>query len=89
MTDWKIVQGSQENKPSELDVISSAFYIYQRKNIERVTVKDEMSGETAELWQYEERKLTPEEYAVMRLPEVEDELTKTQLALVEMYEALL
>ena len=86
MTDWKIVQSSQEDKPLELDKQSSKHFIYQRRNIERVTVED-MEGKTAELWQYEERKLTSEEYAVMHVPELEEELTQTQLALVELYEA--
>ena len=87
MTDWKIVQSSQEDKPLELDKQSSKHFIYQRRNIERVTVED-TEGKTAELWQYEERKLTSEEYAVMHVSELEAELTQTQLALVELYEQI-
>ena len=52
MTDWKTVQGTQENKPLELDTTSSSFCIYRRRNIERITVED-MDGNTSELWQYE------------------------------------
>ena len=65
MTDWKKVQGSQAEKPKEFDTTSSAVVVYQRKNIERITVEDEMSGETYELWQYDERKMSREEYAVL------------------------
>ena len=82
MTDWQKVYGSQEQKPSELDTSSSAYFVYQRKNIERVTFTDEMSGGTYEMWQYDERKLTKDEYAKM----LDEELTATQLALTELYE---
>ncbi len=81
MTEWQTVFGSQEHKPSELDTASSSFFVYQRRNIQRVTFTDEMQG-TSEMWQYEERKLTKDEYAEM----LEDELTATQLALTELYE---
>lgn len=60
MTDWKVVQGSQPNKPEEFDVTSSPTTIYQRKNIQKVTVENNDSS--TELWQYEERELTIEEY---------------------------
>ena len=66
MTDWRKVQGSQEEKPLEFDTTSSAVVVYQRKNIERVSNIDEMSGETYEIWEYEERKLSREEYASIR-----------------------
>ena len=82
MEEWQKVCGSQEEKPSALDTSSSAFFVYQRRNIERVTYPDEMSDSTYEIWEYEERKLTKDEYAKM----VEEELTAIQLALVEMYE---
>jgi len=65
MTDWKKAQGSQVEKPQEFDTATSAVIVYQRKNIERITVKDEMSGQTVEMWQYDERELTHEEYAVV------------------------
>lgn len=60
MTDWKVVQGSQLNKPEEFDVTSSPTTIYQRRNIQKVTVENNDSS--TELWQYEERELTIEEY---------------------------
>ena len=87
MTEWQMVQGSQETKPAELDTEISRVYVYQRRNIERVTAEDEEFG-TNEFWQYEERKLTREEWANMRAAELEAELTQTQLALVELYETL-
>ena len=65
MTDWKKVQGSQVERPQEWDTTTSAVVVYQRKNIERITVED-MDGKTAELWQYDERGMSRDEYAVIR-----------------------
>lgn len=65
MTDWKKVQGSQVERPQEWDTTTSAVVVYQRKNIERITVED-MDGKTAELWQYDEREMSRDEYAVIR-----------------------
>ena len=81
MGDWQQVYGSQSEKPSTLDTTSSAKFVYQRRNIERITIDDEMLG-AYEVWQYEERKLTKNEYAAM----LSEELTATQLALTELYE---
>ena len=65
MTDWKKVQGSQIERPQEWDTTTSKVVVYQRKNIERITVED-MDGKTAELWQYDEREMSYDEYAVIR-----------------------
>ena len=50
MTDWKKVQGSQAEKPAEFDTTTSEVVVYQRRNIERVTVKNTDNTET-ELWE--------------------------------------
>lgn len=60
MTDWQTAYGSQEIKPEEFDLTSS-YTVYQRKNIERKS-HEGMTGETVEYWEYEERKMTYEEY---------------------------
>jgi len=64
MTDFKKVQGSQEEKPKEFDTETSAVVVYQRRNIERVTVENP-DGTTTELWEYDEREMTREEYAIV------------------------
>lgn len=64
MTDWKKVQGSQVEKPQEFDTTTSAVIVYQRRNIQRVTVTNP-DGTTTELWEYEEREMTREEYAIV------------------------
>lgn len=66
MTAWIKVQGSQTTRPAEIDTTSSSVTVYQRRNIERITVKCE-DGSTAELWQYEERQMTREEYFMMQI----------------------
>lgn len=65
MTEWKKVYGSQLTRPLEWDVKSSATTVYQRQNIKRVTIEND-DGTTTELWQYEERQMTHEEYAIIR-----------------------
>lgn len=60
MTDWQLTHGSQPAKPAEIDTTSSDKYVYQRRNVQRVTVEN--FGITGEQWQYEERKLTHGEY---------------------------
>lgn len=96
MTDWKKAQGSQEEKPKEFDTTTSAAVVYQRRNIERVTIEDKMSGETYEVWEYDERELTHSEAAVI-LSEIQqkqiDEANETALtglmATTDLYEELI
>lgn len=60
MTDWKKVQGSQEEKPMEFDTASSGVVVYQRRGIEHVETEDFIG------WEYEEREMSREEYAMLR-----------------------
>ena len=53
---------SQENRPEVIDKTSSGKYVYLRRNFQRITRTDENSGKVV-LWQYEEAKVTQEEYA--------------------------
>ena len=66
MTDWRKAQGSQTEKPSEFDSTTSAVVIYQRRNIERVPVSN-ADGSTTELWQYEEREMSRDEYVDLQI----------------------
>ena len=65
MTDWKRVTGSQSERPLEFDAESSPTTVYQHRNIERITV--ESGGSTTELWQYDEREMTHEEYETLSM----------------------
>lgn len=64
MTEWKKVQGSQATRPNEIDTTTSAMVVYQRRNIKRITTGDS-DGNITELWQYEERQMSCEEYTEM------------------------
>jgi hypothetical protein len=77
MTDWKKVQGSQAEKPAEFDTTSSEVVVYQRRNIERITVENP-DGTTAELWQYDERELTNDEYQTVRADEQQEQIDKNR-----------
>jgi hypothetical protein len=91
MKDWKKVQGSQETKPAEFDTTSSPTTVYQRRNVQRVTVSNG-DGTTSELWEYAERTMTHEEFAAllaqMDAERLENELTDVQMALTELYEMM-
>lgn len=66
MTDWRKAQGSQAEQPAEFDTTTSAMIVYQRRNIERVTVSN-ADGSTTELWQYEEREMSQAEYTDLEI----------------------
>ena len=95
MTDWRKVQGSQPEKPSEFDITTSSIVVYQRRNIKQVTV-DNSDGTTTTLWEYEEREMSREEYAVVHVNQLQQEVNaqkeqnlNTQMALVDMYEMMI
>lgn len=77
MTDWKKVQGSQEEKPAEFDTTSSEVVVYQRRNIQRVKVTNP-DGTTTELWEYEEREMTREEYAIVVAESQQERIDKNR-----------
>ena len=95
MTDWKEVQGSQESKPEEFDLASSATVAYQRRNIRRVKAKD-MDDKETEVWQYEEREMTHDEAVKLQLAEdatkideIDETSTTGLLAVTDLYEQLI
>lgn len=58
---YETVTGSQAEKPAELDTTSSVNFVYYRKNIKQIEQTDEQ-GNTVKLWQYDEAKVTRQEY---------------------------
>lgn len=60
---YKHHEGSQAERPAEVDTISSPTVYYLRKNIEQVTREDPQTGDEVTLWGYDEAELTPMEYA--------------------------
>lgn len=69
MTDWKKVQGSQENQPKEWDLEASPTTVYQKKNIIPVVI-DEVP-----FWEYQERTMTFEEYYSKAYEKVDNNIT--------------
>lgn len=65
MTEYKLVESMQSDKPLDIDTTSSPNIVYQRKNIKLV----EATGNEDDLtykprhWEYEERELTQDEYS--------------------------
>ena len=64
MTEWKQIQGTQTERPLETDTTSSPTTVYQRRNIDRVKIRDN-DGDEREVWEYEERELSISEYEEM------------------------
>lgn len=56
------VEGSQETRPLEFDATTSDTVIYIRRNIERITKTDEMTGDSVELWAYDEAEVSIDEF---------------------------
>lgn len=59
------VEGSQETRPLEFDATTSDTVIYIRKNIERITRTDKTSGETIELWAYDEAEVNADAFKAL------------------------
>lgn len=60
--EWTTVQSSQKQMPKIVDETSSEYYVYLRRNIVEKKYNDEQSGEIHDSYEYEEAKLTHEEY---------------------------
>ena len=58
----KYVKSQSSVKPDLIDTTSSKVVVYLRQNIVENTKTDEMSGEEIVFYEYEEAKLTKQEY---------------------------
>ena len=61
--EWRQVEGSQTDKPLELDKVSSSTTVYLRRNIKLVEKEDE-DGNTYNVWQYDEVQMSKADYAI-------------------------
>ena len=84
MITWERVTGSQTEKPAEYDSTSSGVYVYQRRNIARVSSVDEMSGKTVESWEYDERKIPKNEFFNIQLQDLMSTISDIEDALCDM-----
>ena len=71
MIDWHIVHDSREERPQEVDAVSSQTTVYERRNIRQETEPDTMTGEEFTQWVYEQREYTRAEYEQMTSPAVQ------------------
>ncbi|WP_448754403.1 hypothetical protein [Agathobacter sp.] len=65
MTEYKLVESMQSDKPLDIDTTSSPNIVYQRKNIKPVEATGNEDDFTykPKHWEYEERELTQDEYS--------------------------
>ena len=61
MTEWKNSQCNGTEIPAEFETGISKKYVFQRRNFKRIYFENS-DGSKTEGWEYEERKLTNEEY---------------------------
>lgn len=57
---WEVSRS--DSKPDSVDFMSSKTTTYINRNIEKITVQDP-DGNDVELWQFEQCKLTKDQYA--------------------------
>lgn len=78
MTDWKTVYGLRLKLdiPAELDTVSSAFVVYQRRNISAFQSKGYAWNDDFNIgmYYYEERTMTREEYVHSRIDEIAESI---------------
>lgn len=58
---WIATEGTQAEKPAEIDTKSSPYVVYLRRNISQE--EKESGDQTIKVWEYEEARLTLAEYA--------------------------
>ncbi|MBQ2994185.1 MAG: hypothetical protein IJD56_01665 [Peptococcaceae bacterium] len=77
VSEWQYVQDSCIEEPAEIDMISSAAVVYERRNVKQEAVKtNEPDSDTeALIWSYEQREWPREEYLQMQ-QELESPVTR-------------
>jgi hypothetical protein len=61
MTEWKMSQCAGDTIPTEFLIGASSKYVYQRRNIQKKSTTN-TDGTVTEYYEYEERKLSYNEY---------------------------
>ena len=86
MEDFVEVLGSQETRPSEIDTTSSAYYVYERKDIQKY--KGTLPGTEIEFegWKYLERKIPKEKWQLETAANNKQSLDVMMLAIADLYE---
>lgn len=80
------VIGSQTARPQEIDVTSSAYYVYERKDIQKYEEKDDQQNVIFTGWKYQERKIPKEQWAIEATAQNKQNLDAIMLGLTDLYE---
>ena len=80
------VIGSQATKPSEIDVTTSAYYVYERKDIKKYQEKDADQNVLFDGWQYLERKIPKELWQLETTKKNNENLNAIMMGLTDLYE---
>lgn len=80
------VIGSQSTRPAEIDVTTSAYYVYIRKDIQKYEEKDEDQNVTFKGWKYLERKIPKELWTLEIAKQNKENLDAIMLGLTDLYE---
>lgn len=86
MSEWKEVIGSQSERPAEIDVTSSAFVVYERKDIQRYEEKDDEENVIYKGWKYKERQVPKEQWSIETAASNKKNLDAIMLGLTDLYE---
>lgn len=87
---WYHSQGTQEVAPAPVNLDWCPDLVYLHKNVQRLTITDPDTGETSEVWDYDEAVLSRVDYAIYLSEQnaediisAEQEITDHDLALIE------
>lgn len=80
------VIGSQSSRPLEIDVSSSAYYVYERKNITKYEEKDDDQNVTFSGWKYLERRIPKDQWSLETTAQNKQNLDAIMLGLTDLYE---
>lgn len=86
MNEWKEVISSMPERPSEIDTTSSAFYVYERKDIKPYQEQDSEDNVLLNGWQYLERKIPKEQWIINTTALNKENLDALMLGLTDLYE---
>lgn len=84
---WKLTENSNNEKPLEIDEVSSQTVVYVRKDFKEIPILDEEGEEIGTKWQYMENTIPNTDWETYKkLLDTQVDITDIQLALVELYE---
>lgn len=89
MSEWNEVKGSQAEKPAKLDVKSSEFYVYERKDITPYEEKDAEDNTLWTGWRYQERKVPREQWQLENAAAQTEYQLEVMGGITDMYELFL